>query len=464
MARPKKTTAALPVLNADAAGIDVGADELFVAVPEDRDPQPVRKFGTFTTDLHAIAGWLKQCRVRTVALESTGVYWIPLYQVLEAQGFNVCLVNARHLHSVPGKTDVADCQWLQYLHACGLLQASFRPEQAVCAVRSLLRHRDNLIRYASGHIQQMQKALTQMNLRLHNVISDITGKTGLAILDSILAGERDPAVLAELRDSRIKASRETIIKSLEGDYRSEHLFALRQSLSAYRTYQSMIAECDVEIEKMLSAFDTRPPRGSEESAAGGVAKPAQPAKPAKPAKPEGGNALRFERTDLAAELYRLYGTDLTLVPSFGALTVYQLFSELGRDLSAFQSDKRFCSWLGLCPDNKISGGKTLSSRTKRVTSRAARSFRMAAQSLYKSECYLGHYYRRMSAKLGKPGAITATAHKLARIYYHLVTTGESYDEGIFAQEHERQRNRAEYRLRKQAARLGLDVVPRSSVT
>ena len=210
MARPKKTTAALPVLNADAAGIDVGADELFVAVPEDRDPQPVRKFGTFTADLHAIAGWLKQCRVRTVALESTGVYWIPLYQVLEAQGFNVCLVNARHLHSVPGKTDVADCQWLQYLHACGLLQASFRPEQAVCAVRSLLRHRDNLIRYASGHIQQMQKALTQMNLRLHNVISDITGKTGLAILDSILAGERDPAVLAELRDSRIKASKETL--------------------------------------------------------------------------------------------------------------------------------------------------------------------------------------------------------------------------------------------------------------
>lgn len=460
MARPAKTTAALPVLNAHAAGIDVGADEVFIAVPEDSDPQPVRKFETFTADLLEAARWLKKCGVETVALESTGVYWIPLYQILEAQGLRVCLVNARHLHNVPGKTDVADCRWLQYLHACGLLQASFRPEQAVCAVRSLLRHRENLIRYASGHIQQMQKALTQMNLRLHNVLSDITGKTGLAILDRLLAGERDPAALAELRDSRIKASKETIIKSLEGDYRPEHVFALKQSLDGYRFYQTLVAECDAEIEKMLAFFDTRPPRVASEPAD----LPVGSSERKRTAKPTGGNALQFRRTDLTAELYRLYGTDLTLVPSLGSLTVYQLFSEVGRDLSAFKSDKHFCSWLGLCPGNKISGGKVLSSKTKRVTSRAARSLRMAAQSLWRSECYMGHYYRRMSAKLGKPGAITATAHKLARIYFHLVTTGESYDEGVFAKEQERQRNRAESRLRKNAARMGYDIVPHASVT
>ena len=243
-----KTTQALPVLNANAAGIDIGATAIYVAVPKDRADPCVRRFETFTPDLRAAADWLEQCGVKTIAMEFTGVYWIGLFQILEERGFTVFLVNAGHLKNVPGhESDVEDCQWLQYLHACGLLKASFRPEQAVCTVRCLLRHRETLVASAAAHIQHMQKALIQMNLQLHNVIRDITGKTGLAILDAILAGERDTAKLAELKDPRIKASAATIAKSLEGHYRAEHLFALKQSLAAYRYYQQLLGECDREI-------------------------------------------------------------------------------------------------------------------------------------------------------------------------------------------------------------------------
>jgi transposase len=463
MSRPKKTTSALPVLNAHAAGVDIGATQIFVAVPQDSDPQAVRSFHTFTTDLNALADWLHQSDIQTVALESTGVYWIPLYQILEARGFEVCLVNARHLHNVPGhKTDVCDSQWLQYLHACGLLRASFRPEQAVCAVRSLLRHRENLVRYAGAHIQHVQKALTQMNVLLHHVISDLTGKTGLAILDAILAGERDPHKLAQYRDPRIKASPETIAKSLVGDYRPEHLFALKQALSAYRHYQHLLAECDGEIERMLSQFESRidqqPPSSEHPDDC------PQPSPRSTSRKPARGNVLEFKHADLNTELYRLYGTDLTRVPALGALTLYTLFAEVGRDLSAFPSDKHFTSWLGLCPGNKVSGGKVLSSHTNRVSSRAARAFRMAAQSLWHNQSHLGDYYRRMCARLGKPAAVTATAHKLARIFYHLVITRQPYDESIFAQEQARLRQRRERRLRREAERLGFQLVPHQGVT
>jgi transposase len=456
VARPKRTTSALPVLTAHAAGIDIGATEIFVAVPEDSDPEAVRSFHTFTPDLNALADWLEQSGIATVALESTGVYWIPLYQILEARGLRVCLVNARHLHNVPGhKTDVCDSQWLQYLHACGLLRASFRPEQAVCAVRSLLRHRENMVRYAGAHIQQMQKALTQMNVQLHNVISDITGKTGLAILDAILAGERDPDKLAEYRDNRIKASKETISKSLVGDYRPEHLFSLRQALSAYRHYQQLLDECDTEIERMLSQFE---PRAAPPDNPDGASPRSTSNKPAR------GNVLRFQHTDLNNELYRLYGTDLTQVPALGALTLYTLFAELGRDLSAFPSDKHFTSWLGLSPNNKITGGKVIASHTNRVSNRAARAFRIAAQSLWHNRSYLGDYHRRMCAKLGKPAGITATAHKLARIFYHLVTTRQPYDESIFAKEQQLMQHRRERRLRREAAALGFQLVANSTVT
>lgn len=458
MARPKRTKQTLPVLNPHAAGIDIGNDEVFVAIPEDADPTPVRRFDTFTTDLYSIADWLKEKGIQTVAMESTGVYWIPLFQVLEERGFQVCLVNARHLNNVPGKTDVADCQWIQYLHACGLLQASFRPEQAVCAVRALLRHRENLVRYSAGHIQQMQKAMIQMNLRLQNVISDISGKTGLAILDSILAGERDPKALAQLRDPRIKASEETVIRSLEGDYRQEHLFTLRQALDLYRIYQTHISECDSEIERMLSEFDSRsePPAGAGADGQGKLKSTS--------GKLAGGNALRFTHSDLTSEVYRLYGTDLTLIPGMGALTLVTLFAEAGRDLNAFPSDKHFCSWLGLCPGNKITGGKVISSKTNSVASRAARAFRMAAYGLWNNRSCLGDYLRRMASRLGKQEAITATAHKLARIYYHLVQTRQTYDDSKFIGDEEAHRRKREARLRREAHRLGFELVEQATVT
>jgi transposase len=251
--------AALPIMRPDAAGIDIGATEIFVAVPADRATENVRSFPTFTQDLYSLADWLRSCGVRTVAMESTGVYWIPLFQILEDGGFEVCLVNARHVKNEPGRrTDVSDCQWLQFLHSVGLLRASYRPDQEVCAVRSLLRHRESLVQMAATHVNHMQKALDQMNLQLHHVISDITGLTGLAIIDAILGGERDPVTLARLRHERIKASEEVIAKSLVGDYRAEHLFTLRQSLKAYRSYQALIDDCDTEIRRCLDDF--KPPQ------------------------------------------------------------------------------------------------------------------------------------------------------------------------------------------------------------
>jgi transposase len=297
---------------------------------------------------------------------------------------------------------------------------------------------------------------------LHNVISDITGKSGLAILDAIVAGERDPEALAELRDPRIKATKETVVKSLVGDYRPEHLFALRQALCSYRHYQHLLAECDAEIERLLAQFGSRIDPPPSDGVPVGSPEP-RSAKSAS-TKAAGGNALKFQYTDLNSELYRLFGTDLALVPSLGALTLLTLFAEVGPDVSAFPTDKHFSSWLALCPDNRITGGRVLSSGTKKVNSRAARALRMAAQSLWHSKSYLGDYHRRMCAKLGKPAAITASAHKLARIFYHLVKTHQPYDESVFAQEQECHRLRKERRLHREAARLGFQLVPHATVT
>jgi transposase len=443
-----KTNAApsAPVLNPHAAGIDIGATTIYIAVPADRDPQPIRRFGTFTQDLLLLAHWLKQCGIRTVAMEATGVYWIPLFQILEEEGLEVCLVNARHVKNVPGrKSDVADCQWLQHLHAVGLLRSSFHPPQAVRAVRALLRHRDSLVKMAASQVQHMQKALTQMNLQLHHIISDITGQTGLAILDAILAGERDPEVLAQLRHPGIKASKETIVRSLQGDWHPEHLFTLRQALGAYRYYQHLLAECDGEMERQLQEFDSR----------------LDPDPPADPPRKRTirGNQPRFASLDLATELYRILGVDLTRVPGLDTLTIYTFFSEVGPDLSKFPSGRHFASWLGLSPDNRVSGGKVLSVRTRKVKSRAAGALRMAAYTLSRSHSALGNYYRRMRARLGAPKAITAAAHKLARIIYHLLTTGQEYDESIFTRDEERYQQRRARRLEREAAALGYCLVP-----
>ena len=440
----------IPVLNANAAGIDIGSTRHFVAVPEDRADPCVRSFETFTSDLNDIADWLTSCGVQTVALESTGVYWIPLFQILEQRGFAVYLINSRDWRNAPGrKTDVEDSQWLQYLHACGLLRASYRPKQEVCAVRTLLRHRDGFVAAAASSTHLMQKALTQMNLLLHNVISDITGTTGLAIIDAILAGERNPAVLAQLRDPRIKNTKEVIAKSLVGDYRREHLFTLKQALKVFRTYQTLITECDEEIEQLFAEFDSRPPSPEESPAGSG------------PRKRDRGNVLKFKDTNLEEELHRLLGVYMTRIPGFGTLTVFNLIGELGCDLSAFATFKSFSSYLGLCPGNRITGGKSMSSKTRNVPSRAAKLFRMAAQSLAHSYSCLGDYYRRMCARLGRKAGNTATAHKLARIYYHLLTTHTEYDETAFDREKQRLNQRRERRLHKEAALLGFELTPKT---
>ena len=391
----------------------MGSEEHWVAVPEDRDEQPVRSFKCFTADLNAMAEWLKKCHIQTVVMESTGVYWIPPYQILEKQGFEVKLVNARHVKNVPGrKTDVSDCQWLQRLHTYGLLSGSFRPEDSICVLRSFWRHRDNLIRYASSHVQHMQKALVEMNIQLHKVISDITGLTGMRIIRAILAGERDPVKLAQMRDFRIKSSAEQIAKALEGDYRQEHLFALRQAVELYDVYHQKIEDCDQQIEQYLTQLDSKIDLETDPL----------PQSTKRNKKPKG-NAPRF---DLRTHLYRISGVDFTQIDGLDAPSVYTVLSEVGLDPSAFQTEKHFCSWLGLSPNNRITGGRIKSSKTKKVVNRAAAAFRMAAQSLTHSSSALGGYYRRMCTRIGAPEAITATAHKLARIFYHLWKNGGTY--------------------------------------
>lgn len=436
----------LECIEPNAAGIDVGARSIYVAVGAERVAEPVRCFATFTEDLRAMAAWLKQCGITTIAMESTGVYWIPVYEVLEDAGFKVCLVNSHHVKNVPGrKSDVSDCQWLQYLHSVGLLQASFRPERDICALRALSRHRSGLVEVAAIHVQHMQKALTQMNLQIHHVLSDITGMSGLAVVDGILRGERDPQRLAGLVQSRIHADRETVIKSLVGNYRAEHLFTLRQSVAAYRHYQKMLADCDREMEQYMGRLPDKGQGGSGQPVSGKSGK-------GKRRK----NQFHF---DMGKELYRVLGTDLTLVPGLSALTVHTLVAEVGSDLSRFANAAAFTSWLALCPGIKKSGGKVLSSKTRKTNSRLSLALRLAAQTLHRSHSYLGAFYRRLRARLGAPQAITATAHKLARIIYHLVTTRTTYDESVFRKEEEKHALRSQHRLQRQAKALGFQLVP-----
>lgn len=425
----------------NAGGIDVGATEIFVAVPADRDKDSVRSFPTFTQDLHELADWLRQCRVDTVAMESTGVYWIPLFQILEARGIEVHLVNAQHVHHVPGrKSDVLDCQWLQYLHSVGLLKASFRPEQAVCEIRSLMRHRENLVEMSCVHVQHMHKSLDQMNLQIHHVISDITGVTGLAIVDAIVAGNTDPKELVKLRDHRIKASVETVTKSLVGDYRAEHIFTLKQSLTAYRHYQQLITDCDQEVQRRIQAFDSQ------------NAGPSAPADASSSAAPD---PVRF---DLRSHLERIFGVDLTLIPGFECLRIQTLLSELGADLSKFQTVDAFCCWLNLCPKDGSSAGRRIRAPKVKTKNRATYAFRFAAQSLHNNQSYLGDYYRSQRARYGAPKAIKNTAHKLARIFYYLVTTRQPYDETVFAKLETRHQQRRFRKLASLAKQMGYSLV------
>jgi transposase len=389
----------------DAAGIDVGSSVHYVAVPPDRDPQPVRHFNAFTEDLFALADWLATCRIITVAMEATGVYWIPLFEILERRGFEVVLVNARHVKNVPGrKSDVIDCQWLQELHSLGLLSASFRPSDAIVALRGFVRQRKMLVEYAASHVQHIHKALVQMNLQLHNVVSDVTGVTGMKILRAILAGERDPKVLAEYRDYRCKASVATIEKSLIGNWRDEHLFALRQAVELHDFYDRQIAECDRRIDAYTSSLDT-------------IAEQAALPPSTKARKNREPNEPQF---DLRTRMFQILGVDLTQIDGIRGYTVLQIVAEIGTDMTRWKTASHFASWLALCPGTNITGGRSHSGWQPRKAHRAATTFRMAAMGLRNSRSALGAFFRRKRAQLGPARAITATAHKLARIIYTLL--------------------------------------------
>ena len=436
--RKKKAASTPKTSNQDAAGIDLGATVHYVAVPAERDEQPVRHFGTLTGDLNELADWLSECRITTVAMEATGVYWIPLFQILEDRGLEVCLVNARHVKNVPGrKSDVQDCQWLQYLHSVGLLNASFRPPAAICAVRSLMRHRESLMRAACQHLLRVQKALDQMNVQLHHAVTDITGVTGLAILDAIVAGERDPKVLASHRDARCKKSEAQIAKALHGDWREEHLFTLRQSLEAWRFHQSQMAECDKRIAQQMDAL--------EDCGDG----------PAPPSTKQGAKACD---EPMRQELYEKFGVDLTAVEGVSIQTVLAFLGEVGANVEKFPSPEHFASWLGLCPDNRITGGRTHAAHTRKVNNRLATALRMAAQSLHRSKSGLGDWFRRLKSKLGTKAAVTAAAHKLARILWAMVKHRRPYDPKRLGNP-ELARARKERYLRRQAEQLGFALTP-----
>lgn len=425
-------------VNLNAAGIDIGSRHHFVAVPEGRDSVSVRQFGVYTGDLEEIAEWLYQCGVTTVAMESTGYYWVPVFELLERKGFEVKLVDARQTKNVSGrKSDMLDCQWQRELHTVGLLKGAFRPPDEVCVVRGFMRQREMLVQASTMHIQHMQKALTQMNLRLNNVVSDITGVTGTRIIKAILGGERNSEVLASYRTKECKHSQAVIAQSLLGNYRAEHLFALRQAFELYEIYQEKLKECERELMKVVQQ---RPHKTEAEP-------------PPLERKLRSRDKVRGE-VDVRSELYKQTGVDLYRVPGLGPETLLTLSGEVGTDMSYWKTEKLFSSWLGLCPGTKESGGKVLSRRSKRSRSRAAAAFRIAAASLRSSPTALGAFYRRIRARGGEAKAVTATAHKLAKIYYRLLKYGEEYVEAgekAYEERYQQQRVKA---LKKQAALLG----------
>jgi transposase len=429
--------------NKKAAGIDVGSKSHFVAIPEGLDEVSVREFKSFTSDLFKLTDWLKKCGIETVAMESTGVYWIPLFELLQSRGFDVKLVDARHVKNVSGrKTDVLDCQWLQRLHTYGLLNAAFRPEEEVCVLRAFLRQRGMLIKQASIHIQHMQKALNQMNVLLATVISDITGDTGMRIIRSIVAGERDPEVLASFRNSRCKRTKREIQEALTGNYRAEHIFALAQALELFDVYKEKINDCDGEIEKLLSKF--------EDSSVKGGAK-----RTTKRSKSKSKNSPSF---DAKSHLQRITGIDLTQIPGIEASGALRIISEIGLNMNRWRSSKEFASWLGLCPGNKVSGGKHLGGKTKRIHNNARSALRMAASTLHRSKTSLGAYLRRLKTRLGSPKAITAVAHKLAVTIYNMLKTGAEYVELGAGYYEERYRERLIKNLTRKARQLGYEIV------
>ena len=441
MVKGIKRSEQVEIVHPNAGGLDIGSREIWVCVPPDRDVESVKMFGTFTSDLQHLADWLVGCGVDTVAMESTGVYWLPAFEILEARGLKVYLVNARHIKNVPGrKSDVKDCQWIQKLHSLGLLSGSFRPDSDMCALRAYLRHRAQLIQHRSPHILHMQKALQQMNVQLPQVLRDITGDTGMAIIRAIVAGERDSVKLARFRDPKCKNPEETFAKALTGDWKSEHLFALKQSLELYDFYGTQVAACDIAIQQQYSAM-----------------KPRWVSTPDTPLVPKANRRRRRKNEPPAesrAEIIRLTGVDLAAVGGIGVSLAQTILSEIGSDMTKWPSDKHFTSWLGLAPHNDISGGKVLRSRLLPTHNRAGQAFRQAATAVSRGPSSFGSYYRRKRAQGGPRFAQVATAHKLARAVYHMLKYHVQYED-MGAETYERkQRERDVVALRKKTAKLG----------
>ncbi len=448
----------LRVHNPHAAGIDVHAAQHWVAVPPEAAPPPaadhpphlpphVRKFGACTADLEALADWLAACGVATVAMESTGVYWIPLFELLERRGFRVFLVDPRQTRQVSGrpKTDVVDCQWIQRLHSYGLLAASFRPEDQVVVLRSYLRQRQMLIRYAGRHIQHLQKALEQMNVKLAEVVSDVLGVTGLAIIRAILAGQRDPLELAKLRHDKCRRTEAEIARALYGNWREEHLFALRQALELYDVYLAKLHACDDCIERHLQTFVDH---------SGG-----QPLAPKARRHSRPRNEPAF---DVRNALFRFSGVDLTGIEGIDRTTALTILGEIGRDMSKWPTVKHFVSWLGLCPQHQGSAGRIKSRHTRRGANPAARAMRLAAQGCHHAKNALGAFYRRIQARCGGPKAVVATARKIAERVYRLLKYGEAYVRQEMAAAEEAYRARLVKGLARKAAELGYQLAPATS--
>jgi transposase len=442
--RRTQQTVTMRCVHAHAAGLDLSQTEIWAAVPSDRTPTPIRKFGTFTPDVLALADWLTACHIDTVAMEATGVFWIPVYEVLEAKGFQLFVVNARHIKNVPGrKSDVQDCQWIQYLHSVGLLSRSFRPDAEMATLRAYLRHRAALLDGRAAHIQHMQKALQQMNVQLTQVLSDITGSTGLAIIRAIIAGDRDPQHLAQLRDRRCARDEADIAKALTGNYRPEHVFALKQALALYDDYTGYVQECDAEIERYITS----------------VVPDTDDLPPLPPSTKRDSNSKNAPSYDARTLLYRLTGVDLVAISGLNETTVQTIVSEVGLDMNRWPTEKHFCSWLGLAPHNDISGGRVLRSRTLRARNAAGQAFRLAAQAVSRSsKSVFGAFFRRVKGRLGAEQAMVATAHKIARTFYHILKNRTPFrDIGAIAYDQQAQERELAH-LRQRAKKLGFALV------
>lgn len=438
----RKIIGPFEAVNPDAAGIDAGSEQHVVSVREDRTDEPVRTFGTFTTDLNALADWLVECGITTVAIEATGVYWIPLYEILEERGLKPKLVDSRSIGRKTKKTDVLDCQWIRQLHMYGLLDGAFRPPAAMLPLRAYTRQRRMLIEYAADHIRHIQKALDLMNVKLHLVVSDTVGVTGMRIIEAILGGQHSPAKLAVLRDRGCKASEQEFIDALTGNYRPEHLFALEQAVALFKTYQSKIAECDKQIEAHLAKFEKRSASQKQLPVSKQARRKNQP---------------HFDARTL---LYQMVGIDLTAIDGLSSSSVLTILSETGTDMSPWNSGKNFAAWLALSPNNRITGGKRIRRKGLVIRpNRAAQAFRLAAQTLERAHCAIGAFFRRIRSRHGREVAIKATAHKLATIFYAMLKNRTEYqDQGV---EHYELRHR-EHRLKsltKQAVALGFTLTP-----